>query len=569
MRKKIFIHIVAVLIFGLSLFASDRKTYLTSSSEYKMAYALCVSAGVLPPSSVSPISASEILTALDRIPPHTLSNGEQDALAALKASLDWKPLFSTKYFGADINPIISPEIYYQTNIVPSLESHKSYVPNEYLIKVRDRLPGINLHLTADFASVGYGYVDNEFISAARKVQSDKHFGTNFDGTLAMDMEHDATMKVGLSVGNAWMDFTIARDKQSLGYGHMGNLGIGDNFIRQDFMRLHFYSQYFDYTYNLTQYDTMSDTANETDMAGLNKTKLSGYQQLLPVHRFEVKIADKVQLVLQEQTMLYIDNFLDLRLLNPFIFLHGLNNYKDEIVWDKDGNDEANNLVVLELGYTVIPHLRLDLQVGLDQITLPGEVRGDDNTRPPAYGLMFTIDSPWIVNGRYLNGWCEIAYTTPNFYLNKKKNGDKFLNNLDYIVGYKSWRINDIGYTGFRYGPDAFAIGLGLDWGEVGLFDVSGSLTYVMHGLYGYGYRQAISNMGPSSIHDYAISLPFDQAEHRIEAFAKASYEPIKGLKFKMSLGYIHIWNLRTQKGEPFSDLQTSFGISFDPVEMFK
>ena len=56
-----------------------QKTFSGDSTEYQMAYALCISAGVLPPSSVLPITGAEIAEALSRIPYDKLSLDEKAA----------------------------------------------------------------------------------------------------------------------------------------------------------------------------------------------------------------------------------------------------------------------------------------------------------------------------------------------------------------------------------------------------------------------------------------------------------------------------------------------------------
>lgn len=556
MKKTLFTCLFVLMISISTLYSTTQKTFSIDSSEWKAAAALCMSAGVLPPSSVSPTTGEEILSALNRIDEARLTENEKAMLERLREKLDWTPMLNTEYFGADANVIIAPEFYAHT----SKDVNRSM---DYLFPKKDRLNLLDFSFKMNFADVGYGFVDYLAFSPKHLSQYDKTWGTNIDALQdGLEMVHEGVLDAGMLFGNKWMNFSVASTGQSLGYGKNGNLGISDNFMRQQYMRFHTFSRYFDYTLNITRYNSLVENQSSAE----DFQNFNGKQQMFPVHRFEVKLFDKLQFVFQEQTMMYIDNAFDIRLLNPFIVFHGFNNYMDEISI-KEEEDQANNSIILELGYTVIPHLRINGQFIIDQITLPGESHKGIDTRPNAFGALLNVESSWILEKYFLNAWLETSYMSPYVYLNKKLKDGKPNYNYDYIVGYDLWGGNDdINYTGYKYGPDSIVLSTGADFGDLDRFLLSGSLTYVLHGNYGLGYNQIESATGEDHINDLTPSTA--TPEHRLEALIEAVYKPIEGLEISSGLGIVQIWNRKCTQGDNLTDMQFKIGVKFDPVAMF-
>ncbi len=555
MRKTLFIFLLISLLFINTLFSSTQKTFTIDSYEWKAAAALCMSAGVLPPSSVSPTTGEEILSALSRINENRLTEDERLMLEKLREKLNWTPMINTEYFGADANVILAPELYAHT----SKDVNRSM---DYLFPKRDRLNLLDFSFKMNFADIGYGFVDYLAFSPKHLSQYDKTWGTNADALKdGLEMIHEGTLDAGILFGGKWMNFSVASTSQSLGYGKNGNLGLSDNFMRQQYMRFHTFSRYFDYTLNITRYNSLvNNQSSAEDFQNFN-----GKQQMFPVHRFEVKLFDKLQLVFQEQAMMYIDNAFDIRLLNPFLVFHGFNSYGDGI--NVSEGDQENNSIILELGYTVLPHLRINGQFIIDQITLSGEIRQEDNTRPNAFGALLNVESSWILGKHFLNAWIETSYMSPYVYLNNKEEGGAQNYNFDYIVGYDLWGGNDdINYAGYKYGPDSIVLSIGADFGDLDSFLLSGSLTYVMHGKYGLGYQTMIAQMGPSHINDVTPST--ETPEHRLEALIKASYKPVEGLEISSGIGFVQVWNRKCVSGDSLTDMQFKIGVKFDPVAMF-
>ena len=564
----IMIALILTTLFPLGA-ANMQKTFHKSDPEYQMTYALCISAGVLPPSQVSPVTGAELAKALSRIDYQRLSLSEKEAYDSLMKKLEYHPILESDVFGFDPRPTISFDAVAHT-------SGKT-ASRDMLFQREDRLDGINLKFEMAFADIGYGRFNWLMLSPSIKdYTTGKYFNTNFDtwfkGNIT-DMQHEGVFDAGILFGNDWMNFSIMSGRQEMGGGKTGNFAIGDNFVRQQYLRFHTFSKWFDYTYSLTRYGKMKDgTGDDPGSLSMvsNGESFDSPQQVFPLHRFTFKIADKVDISVSEGAMMLIDNIFNPAVLNPFLFIHGFDNYADNYERPVESGDEANNILVLELGWTILPHHRISFQAMSDQIQM-----GDEGKEVPnALSFLMNYETSWIIGEEYLNGWVEAAYTMPAVYLNTKlanKTGPIYNHNYDYIVGYPMWGFNDadgdIDYAGYKYGPDSIVFGLGANYGRPGLFSLETSLTYIIHGAYGLGYKHAIATRNEAEAKKL-FSVPLSDAEHRIELLAKGTYIPMEGLELIGGVGLVQVWNYQTNKGENRTDLQVHIGVKFDPVGMF-
>lgn len=572
--KKLTAILVLLLVACLLVGANMQKTYSRQSTEYQTAYALCISAGVLPPSPVTPVTGADLAQSLSRIDKADLTQAERDLYDELMDALEYHPVLEYDLFGIDPTPIISLDLFAQT-AAPSEEK-------DILFPREDRKGLVSLSFGFKFADVGYGQVDWLWLSPMINDYHDRRLHTNitqvFEGSIT-DLVHEGTFTAGILFGNDWMNFSVMSGRQEQGYGHSGNLVLGDNLLRQQYLRMHTFSRWFDYTYTLTRYGKMAYTTSTGPSSSLrmasNDESFELPQQVFPLHRFDFKIADSFSISLVEGAMMFIDSVFDVRLLNPFLFIHGFNNYEDS-TQISDTGDEANNILAIELGWTFLPHHRLNLQLLSDQI----QIGGESKSIPMALGGLINYETSWILGENYLTGWVEAAYTMPATYLNNKMNGTSDNPNYDYIVGYHMWGYNDangdIDYASYKYGPDSIVLALGLDFGKLGSFSLSGEVDYVIHGAYGLGYDYTAAARGdempnPHNQDDVAafpLSVPIDEAEHRIEATVKSSWMPVEGLSLDTGLSLLQVWNYRLSPGEQFFDIQLYIGFSFDPVRMF-
>lgn len=578
-QKEAFMRKIALsAIVGLVLLASlnavnMQKTFSRDSSEYQATYALCISSGVLPPSSVTPVTGAELAAALSRIPYELLNNAERAIYDKLLASLEYHPLLEYDIFGMDPNPTIGLDMFAQSAISQS--------EKDILFPREDRTEVLSLSFDFKFADSGYGFVDWLMLSPMITDYSGKHFDTNLNKLIEGDIIatiHEGTLDAGILFGNNWMNFSIMSARQEQGYGHTGNLALGDNLRRQQYMRFHTFSKWFDYTYTLTRYSKMTYDSGSSDNLRLISQDESFElpQQVFPLHRFDFKIKDRFSISVVEGAMMLVDSVFDVRMLNPFLFIHGFDNYADS-TQISDRGDEANNILLLEFGYTFLPHHRINLNLMSDQI----QVGGESKAMPNAFAALLNYETSWIVDRFYLTGWVEAAYTMPATYLNNKMRGDDYDPNYDFIVGYPLWGYDnglngDIDYAGYKYGPDSIVVGLGLEFGELNTFSLSANINYIIHGHYGLGYDYTVAARGddannpynPDDVTKLPLSVPIADAEHRIEASLRSTFVLVDGLTFDTGIGVLQAWNYALEKGENFFDVQLYLGVSFDPVRMF-
>ena len=525
MKKAISILIILItLIISPLMAANMQKTFSGDSTEYQMAYALCISAGVLPPSSVLPITGAEIAEALSRIPYDKLSLDEKAAYDDLMGRLEFTPLHNYDKFGIDPTPLFSFDAF--------ARSGESSYENDLLFKREDRMEASDFAFKMKFADVGYGFFNWLQLSPELINQSitGQHFGTNFDtwfeGKITR-LQHEGIFDAGLLFGNDWMNFSVMSGRQEMGYGKTGNLALGDNFRRQQYLRLHTFSRWFDYTYSLTHYGEMQSSSgkspDELKMFS-NGEVFSLPQQVFPLHRFEFKIADKVQIAVVEGAMMSIESVFDPRILNPFLFIHGFDNYADESPIEK--GDEANNILVLELGYTFLPHHRINLQAMSDQIQMGGEKRNVPN----ALAFLLNYETSWVIDKAYINGYVEGAYVMPAVYLNTKTDKDsKYNHNYDFIAGYPMWGYDgatdgDIDYVGYKYGPDSIVFSIGSSYtADENLFEIGGNILWKVSGNKGIKHKA-------NGSYDTSIDMSDAVIEKTPEEFMQNIVSPSGGWK---------------------------------------
>ena len=544
-------------MFILSLGAASlQRTYLKDSIEWKAAEAIAIANGYNPPTSVNPATAGEILNSIYAIDEEKLSETERVFASKAITALSWEPVIKSGVFGMTPSLILAPEIYKQTSTVERY--------SDYLFPVRDRYSAINFDVDLEYANTFYGFLDYMQLSPEHDKQYDKLFGTNLDAGL--DTYHEGTMRAGALIGNDWMNFSVQRSRQSLGYGKTGVMSLADNFSRQDFMRLHTYSDIFDYTLNLTLFYNQNSSNVPMDF------NFNGMHSIISLHRFDVKIANKVLISFTEGITAYTDNTLDLRLLNPFLFHHGFNNYSEGITARPMDGDEANNIFSFELGYTVIPHLRVRGEYIFDQIQLSGEA-ASAGARPNARGMLLGLDTSWILSeDMFVTAYAEFASTTPYLYLNYKENNDgTFQPNYDYIFGVHDWWGNhEVAYGGYRFGGDALVFGFGASLGKFDCFLIDAEFAYSKHGLYGLGYKNGLKNeFGPEHVGDKGPTGTPDEIENRVEIKVDGSISLLDYLDVSAGIGFVWANNYKNNPGAKFSDLQFKLGVALDVTEIFR
>lgn len=574
------------LSFGLVLlcilfpvFSYGLETFSVDSPEWQAAYVLSTEAGVLPPSSVSPVTANELIASLGRISLDQLSADGRDLHARLMARLERDDaLVSSSPVKIDFYPVISPEFFVHANDGLARDE-------DSLFSLKDTRPLLDFGLDLAFfdvvrlyASYGIGpapILSYRMVELNPSADEFTCFDRNYSDNLvtfildsSRGFEETVMRRGGLVAGSSWFDVSLMRSGSSHGYGRTGNLLISDNLMSQDFLRLHLYSQWVDYTYSLYQFDALDQTEGDA-VPVPHKGDLNGKSRVMPIQRLDFKFFDKVSLSVSAGAMMYVDNPFDLRLLNPIMFVHGIGNTSNSTQWDPAGRDQANNIFSVELSAAIARHLNVNLQILVDQVQFSFEKEGQTELPANALAVLANLQTSWIRKGLFLTAWMEGAYLMPSVYLNRKLDitTGMYDHNLSLIAGSRTKQYIDLDYIGYPYGGDCAVLAMGCTLGDLSSFSFSSSVSYIIHGPFGLGYGNILATRNPD---DIWVPAPFGgiaDAEHRIELECHGSWFPSKGLVLDGGIGFIQCWNHCLEKGKSFNDIQFLFSVSIDPVTL--
>ncbi|PKL14198.1 MAG: hypothetical protein CVV52_02875 [Spirochaetae bacterium HGW-Spirochaetae-8] len=227
-------------------------------------------------------------------------------------------------------------------------------------------------------------------------------------------------------GDSW-NLTLARDKVSWGNGHSGNFIIDDHVDYQEFARVVVFSDYFKYDWLNVFFETNPTTGEDVD----------NFFRILMAHRLEFRILDKLTFALSENVM-FQNDFIDLRYLNPAFIYHNLNN-----------RSMFNAIAHVELDYSFAKGFNAYAQYVLDQAQAPNESAAQADATGYLAGLEYAMPAgPGI-----LTTSLEFAQTSPALY---RRDIVDFLMFRKYFThGYPAGPgyLLAIDYIGYQYGGD--------------------------------------------------------------------------------------------------------------------
>lgn len=559
---------------------NTQKQYTNQSKEYILTKQLCLLAGVSGPSTATPISGDELLIALDRINPATLSTESREKYYKLKASIkEPDNLISYGVFNATTEPSINFETYIQTSDNPELSNQ------DWLVKYKDRLDMITLPVEIGISDYFYGEAEVEL---AKQFYNYGHgFSQYFSTNYSLDMQKSMPYVADAVIGTPYLHLFVGRNTQSIGNGYTGNLMLGDNFLFQDFTKFSIHTSPFTFNLSLSFFDTQKNSEigkqwEYGDGTQLNNFSFSGPQQIRIVQNYQITLFKKATVYINFGSLFDAQNGFDLRMLNPFIILH---NYFDYTSFN--GNNygdgaaiEANNHMSFALDYTFLPGWKVYFEAMIDQFQLAGEHSSIAVEPPNAFGLLLNFTNISEIDGGYLTSYIEGVYTTPNLYLNEKytdgttishDNVDGRYNqyywNQDLILGNSIWWGNDISYTGYQYGPDTIVVEIGNEY-EKDTWLIGGKLHFRMHGEQGIQFHKNQHSNIYNSDSVWNIGLTGD-IEYSLIAQIYGEWSPMDYLTFRANIAHIEQFNYRNNPGNYFQNTQFVFGIIFKPVNIFK
>ena len=495
--RSIFMKRLAIIILiSFSLFQLTannlQQIYTTRDTVYKRVEALCSQAGVIGPSSFSPIPARALIIALDRIDTNRLSATEAEEYKELYSILtEQEYLIKEDYFSMDLNAGVNLGIniadysdfnYGNTNSDIPLPDHRedTLIPYRY----EDALisTGLNMNFgdyiyleaTIDLKNKNQqmfestlGWIYSPFIPEQKK----------FLAGPATEWPYRA----GASIGNNYFNFILGRFPHSIGNGITGNLLVGDNFNYQEISNISLMSNFFTYNISITRFDQQETYADNPNYTKFSKNEFDGMQQFRVLHRFDFNIVDKARFAINLATIYNSHYGFDLRFFYPFVLSHNYYNYTNSL--NKQPYDEANNIMSFELEWNITKGLKATAQIAIDQFQMFWE---DKTSIPAAYGILTNLKYTANLGDGNLTSWFEFVYTNPYLYLNgKRDSNDNIDYNLDYIVGYRMHYMDDVGFSGYVYGPDSIVFSIGASYIDSDdKFEIGGNILYRIHGSKG-------------------------------------------------------------------------------------
>lgn len=539
-RKALLSALVLSLILAYAPAANLQVVYTTRDSIYQRVESLCMRAGVIGPSSFSPMSARALIIALDRIDRAALSDADRLEYDRLHSILTGEEhTFSADHFSLDVSSMVNIGVniadysdfdYGNTALRKPAYDHRedTIVPYRY----EAPLLGLNLNL---------GFGDNVVLEGQMEFKNPGllmyestlgFLATSVTGTKGMAA--DWPYRAGGSIGNDYISLIFGRYPHGVGSGKTGNLVIGDNFSYQEVINASFMSNYFSYNISVTRFD-LQETKNEALMlTEPSRSRFSGDQQFRVLHRFDVNILDKARLALDLATIYCSSNGLDYRFFYPFVVSHNYYNYTNGIPYTT--YDEANNFMALEAEWNITRGLAVSAQFAIDQFQMPWE---DASALPLAFGVLGNIKYSTRAGNGHVDTWFETVYTNPYLYLNGKRGQDgRVFYNLDYIVGYGTKYFSEFGYSGYVYGPDSIVFSLGADYrADDGSLEAGGSILYRIQGekgirLYAQATEHTIIDMSDAVIENdseefmkniWSPSGGWKSAEHLVKLTAYGRY----------------------------------------------
>ena len=466
MNRKL-LTVIILLVIGVSLFAGNQKLYDAFSPVYKDVVTLCRVAGVVGPSSATPITADELKMAIERIDVNKLDSHYKSILDSINQELK-----SNDDFSFDYDIALSPQIFYS-------KDYENIEQKEFFIPFNEQDPFMSFGLEFEYGDSAFfetsfelmnsssiGFTEEEGSYSVIKGIPLSSFGFLIDyrnnsfntilNNCSVPVYGETPSVARGAIGGRWMNVVIGRTRQQMGSSRTANLVVGDNYRFQEAMDFSFFAKPFTYSLNLTHFDSQNKDGI------VDHTRYSGpKQQLRIMHRFDAALIDNFRFALNLGNVIYTDNPFDFRYLFPVFMSHNLFNYEEKPETTKYTYDEANNIMGFEFECVPFPRLEVHMQIVVDQFRTLIE---SDSTLPNAIGGMIGASYLKSFKEFDVDFWAEAVYTSSVLYLNYKTTNGEKENNFDWALGY--WRRltqGDLEWAGYKGGPGVIALTLGSDF----------------------------------------------------------------------------------------------------------
>ena len=560
MKNKLLAVLCCLLFISQFLYSSaNQKLYDANDDEYRKTVILCISSGVIGPSSATPVTGEELLIALDRVRTENLNS----ELRAIFEETYSKVAGYDNSFSWEYNIDLTAQFFLTTDMLGKegiIEDRR-----DFFLPYNEERPFLDLGVGFNFGS--YVFVEGALpllsgaspvgmnITSLDWIATYRNDGWITAWNQGPDLLSNIPVLARGSVGNKWINVIIGRTPHSMGSGFTGNLVISDNFLYQEVFDISLNSNFFSYDMSLTHFDT------QTGLESFKKESFGGKHQTRIVHRFDFNIADKARIVLNFGSTYYADSAWDFRFFTPFMIAHNYYNNSNDLNIVND-YDEANNIGSIEIEWTIIPKLSVSMQAVMDQFLLPWETNG----LPNALGLLANASWTETFGNSAARFWFEFLYTTPYLYLNEKYNVDENGNrtpnyNYDWILGYyrDSNRAPEINFSGHPFGPDTIAVAIGTNYDNYdGNYWIDGELIYKVQGEKGILNPTLDGGEGPYE------STPSGIPAHTIELNAHAGWEFYDSLELFGGVSFAYHVNYKNHQDKNVFIPQMYLGLTYSP-----
>lgn len=549
MRKRLVCICFVIVMVCMALYA-NQVTYDYDDIEYRYVKYILQVRDMTGPHDTTPVSGSLLVQNLNKVNKENLPGQVQDLYDGLYSYLNNTPsLYKSKTMMLDLDTFINPEIYLKAGDEANMQDWYYGYP--------DRLAFLSLDIDFAWSEYVYGKIDLPYKIKLYDQWSDTFSQNIFKPNSGESYQRRMPFDAGISVGNSFINFYLGRGQLNMGNGFTGNMFVADNFQYQDFAKLSFYDDFFSYDLTYTHFDQEKPFTNVNSLE--EEMSFDGPHQSRITHSFTFDFSDKVTLSIREGAVLQTDNALDLRMFNPFMFLHNWNGFSASAgYW-------ANNILGLDLTVALGFGFRLNFQFVLDQFQLPNERDSGSNAFPNAMGGLINLSHVMAIDRGFLENHVEFVYTSPYLYLNDIGEGNE---NQDFILGYYLGDGSYLSYSGYKYGPDTVALAIGGNYLTYdGKLDISYTLMYRVHGEHGIRYSSD-QNQTPKSVsgnadffRDFVLT---GMLEHTLLASTAVKYQIIESLSVLTSLTYQYKINYNNKVGD-WQNLQVTVGLSFNPM----
>ncbi len=563
MRKLIVVSLM--LILGFSLFATPlAKVYQNDNPTLHVLNDLAKAAGVMPVTSAGPVTGYDLVRLIEVLKTKELSPYAMVKL--LEVEKDVTQVFSTA--PASMRITVSPELYATTDSQAN--------EWDWMVRYNQRSPFFWGEADAIFANhiyaiISYGLKLKLIPADFQKVTTNYPYADGF-GESQMQNSFPHTAFVGLSGKRSAL--ILGRDTLGWGSGNTGNLLVGNHVPYHDFLHASTSNTSLRYTF-------LAIPMNELNTEGKAKTPENqpgglfdplfhnSLSRTFIAHRLEYTPIPQLRISLTEGVLFYVSRA-DLRMLNPFMFLHNYQNF-----------GEVNNSMSAEVEAVLGRGLSLNFQLFLDQIQTKGEVGDDPSSEipPNAYAALLGLNYTSFTKKGLFKSYVEAVYTSPYAYI---RAGDETGNYYEYVFDGTNWTLEavkpeeqfnldfvhavnmrggkgSVAFLGYRFGPDTIVGSTGASYEDQRGFAFLGNVMLIVQGDNGLEVEGKTQKVNTDISELFRLS-PTGDPTYRLVVTGQLSYDIplVQGLSVWGRTDVVNTWH----KGSYSFDAQVNAGISY-------